>query len=104
MDFLKFGQEKKRNYTKIVSLLVFKARSDAVWVYKWGTLSLASPCEGKDYKHSGDKLQSSIGMKSSTLSLASPRSEGLYSLMKLAPMQYRHEIEHAPANLALQRY
>ena len=33
MDFLKFGQEKKRNYTKIVSLLVFKARSDAVWVY-----------------------------------------------------------------------
>ena len=74
MDFLKFGQEKKRNYTKIVSLLVFKARSDAVWVYKWGTLSLASPCEGKDYKHSGDKLQSSIGMKSCTLPLTSPCS------------------------------
>ena len=40
MVFLKFGQEKKRNYTKIVSLLVFKARSDAVWVYNWGTLPL----------------------------------------------------------------
>ena len=72
--FLKFDQEKKRNYTKIVSLLVFKARSDAVWGYKWGTLSLASPCEVKDYKHSGDKLQSSIGMKSSTLPLTSPCS------------------------------
>ena len=33
---------------------------------------LTSPCEGKDYKHSGDKLQSSIGMKSSTLPLTSP--------------------------------
>ena len=74
MDFLKFGQEKKRNYTKIVSLLIFKARSDAVWVYNWGTLPLASPCEGKDCKHSGDKLQSSIGMKSSTLPLTSPCS------------------------------
>ena len=48
MDFLKFGQEKKRNYTKIVSLLIFKARSEAVWVYNWGTLPLASPCEEKD--------------------------------------------------------
>ena len=28
--FLKFGQEKKRNCTKIVSLLIFKARSEAV--------------------------------------------------------------------------
>ena len=35
---------------------------------------LTSPCEGKDYKHSGDKLQSSIGMKSSTLPLTSPCS------------------------------
>ena len=49
---------------------------------------LTSPCEGKDYKHSGDKLQSSIGMKSSSLPLTSPlRREGLYSLMKLAPMK-----------------
>ena len=40
MDFLKFGQEKKRNYTKIVSLLIFKARSEAVWVCKRGTLPL----------------------------------------------------------------
>ena len=102
--FLKFGQEKKRNYTKIVSLLIFKARSEAVWVCKRGTLPLnlalrreglyslmklapmqcgsiigarsrlTSPCEGKDYKHSGDKLQSSIGMKSSTLPLTSPCS------------------------------
>ena len=39
-----------------------------------GTLPLTSPCEGKDYKHSGDKLQSSIGMKSSTLPLTSPCS------------------------------
>ena len=100
--FLKFGQEKKRNCTKIVSLLIFKARSEAVWVckrgtlplnfasakgrtvfidearsyavwvYNWGTLPLTSSCEGKDYKHSGDKLQSSIGMKSSTLPLTSP--------------------------------
>ena len=72
--FLKFGQEKKRNYTKIVSLLIFKARSDAVWGCKRGSLPLTSPCEGKDYKHSGDKLQSSIGMKSSTLPLTSPCS------------------------------
>ena len=44
-------------------------------------------------------------MKSSTLPLSLPlRREGLYSLMRLAQMQYRHEIEHAPANLALQRY
>ena len=36
------------------------------------------------------------------LLLVSPlRREGLHSLMRLAPMQYRHEIEHAPANLAL---
>ena len=70
--FLKFGQEKKRNCTKIVSLLIFKARSEAVWVCKRGTLPLTSSCEGKDYKHSGDKLQSSIGMKSSTLPLTSP--------------------------------
>jgi len=60
MVFLKFGQEKKRNYTKIVSLLVFKARSDAVWVYNWGTLPL-------------------------NLAL---RREGLYSMWRCALMQY----------------
>ena len=44
-------------------------------------------------------------MKSGTLPVSSPgRSEGLVSLMRDAPMQYRYEIEHAPANLALQRY
>ena len=56
------------------TVFVDEARSDAVWVYKRGTLPLTSPCEGKDCKHSGDKLQSSIGMKSSTLPLTSPCS------------------------------
>ena len=40
-------------------------------------------------------------MKSSTLPLTSPlRREGLYSPKIFAPMQYRHEIGHAPANFA----
>ena len=55
------------------AVLIDEARSEAVWGYKWGTLSLASPL----------------------------RREGLYSLMKHALKQYRYEIEHAPANLAL---
>ena len=32
------------------------------------------------------------------------RREELYSLIQHAQKQYRYEIEHAPANLALQRY
>ena len=32
------------------------------------------------------------------------RREGLYSLIQHAQKQYRYEIEHAPANFALQRY
>ena len=32
------------------------------------------------------------------------RGEGLYSLIQHAQMQYRYVIEHAPANFALQRY
>ena len=47
MDFLKFGQEKKRNCTKIVSLLIFKARSEAVWVCKRGTLPLNLALRGE---------------------------------------------------------
>ena len=47
MDFLKFGQEKKRNYTKIVSLLVFKARSDAVWVYSGARSRWPRPARGR---------------------------------------------------------
>ena len=49
-------------------------RSDAVWVYKWGTLSLPSPCEGKDCIHWWGSLRCSIGMQSSTLPLTSPCS------------------------------
>ncbi len=52
--------------------LVIRKRFEAVWVYKWGTLSLASPCEGKDCIHRGDSRRCSIGMKSSTLPLTSP--------------------------------
>ena len=52
--------------------LVIRKRSEAVWVYKWGTLSLASPL----------------------------RREGLFSLLRHAQMQYRHDIEHALANFA----
>ena len=33
-----------------------------------------------------------------------PAKEGLYSLIQYAQKQYRYEIEHAPANFALQRY
>ena len=32
------------------------------------------------------------------------RCEGPEKLKEYAPMQYRYEIEHAPANFALQRY
>ena len=52
------------------------ARSDGVWVCNRGTLPLTSPL----------------------------RREGLYSLIQYAQKQYRYEIEHAPANFALQRY
>ena len=30
--------------------LVIRKRSEAVWVYKWGTLSLASPRSGTNFK------------------------------------------------------
>ena len=54
------------------AVLVIRKRLEAVWVYKWGTLSLASPCEGKDCIHRGGSRRCSIGMKSSTLPLTSP--------------------------------
>ena len=32
------------------AVLIDEARSEAVWVYKWGTLSLASPRSGTNFK------------------------------------------------------
>ena len=31
------------------AVLIDEARSEAVWVYKWGTLSLASPRSGTNF-------------------------------------------------------
>ena len=87
--FLKFGQEKKRNCTKIVSLLIFKARSDAVWVYNWGTLPLnLASAKGRAVFIDEARSYAVWVYNWGTLPLTSPlRREGLYSLMKLAPMK-----------------